>query len=204
VADTKGDELARLSGFFEVPLPSAVADRIDQFWALLLRWNERINLTGAATRDELVSEHLPDSFALARLVPHGASLADVGAGGGLPALPFALLRPDVRLTMFESRAKRSAFLRTAVRELKVPDARIGGPFTPASWMGVFDVAASRATFAPEEWLDQGHRVVRRGGVVVVFTGGGEVVRAGGGEVADVVEYETGRGHRRRAVAFRST
>src|SRR6185295_9811748 len=107
-----------------------------------------INLTGARTLDELAADHLPDAFALAEAVPPGAALVDVGSGGGLPALPFAVLRPDVRLTLVEPRAKRVAFLRTAVRELGLAGELVAGHAAdlPA---GAFDVAASRATFPPE-------------------------------------------------------
>src|SRR4029079_16814605 len=87
------------------------------FWSLLLTWNARINLTGAGTRDELLGEHFPDALAMASLVPPGARLVDVGSGGGLPAVPLSVLRPDLGLTLVEPRAKRVAFLRTAVRTL---------------------------------------------------------------------------------------
>jgi 16S rRNA (guanine527-N7)-methyltransferase len=137
------------------------------FFQLLLTWNARINLTGARSLDELIEEHLPDSLALARLVPEGATLVDVGAGGGLPALPLALLRPDVRVTVVEPRAKRVAFLRTAVREL-APEVEVVHDGVEALEAGGFDVASSRATFGPEEWLGIGLRLVRRSGLVVLF------------------------------------
>src|SRR5436853_71284 len=110
--------------FFQVPVSAEQHIRLHRFYELLLVWNRQINLTGARSLDELLSEHLPDSFALSRLVPQSASVADVGSGGGLPAIPFALLRPDASLTLFETRAKRVAFLRTAIRELGVGSARI--------------------------------------------------------------------------------
>ncbi len=54
---------------------------------------ERINLTGARSAGAVVAEHYPDAFALARRLDGPARLVDVGSGGGLPALPLALLRP---------------------------------------------------------------------------------------------------------------
>jgi 16S rRNA (guanine527-N7)-methyltransferase len=132
------------------------AGRVAAFVELLLRWNARINLTGARTPDELLREHLPDSFALAALVPAGASMVDVGSGGGLPAVPFALLRPDVSLTLVEPRAKRVAFLRTAIRELGAAAKLVGDRMEVVP--GPFQAVTSRATFAPRDWLREGARL----------------------------------------------
>src|SRR3954470_21367928 len=83
----------------------------------LLRWNARINLTAARSIEVLVAEHFPDAFALARHLEEPARAIDVGSGGGLPALPLALLRPVLTLELCEPIAKKAAFLRTAIREL---------------------------------------------------------------------------------------
>jgi 16S rRNA (guanine527-N7)-methyltransferase len=140
------------------------AERVAVFGQLLLRWNARINLTGARSSEELLREHFPDSFAMAALVPPASSLVDVGSGGGLPALPFALLRPDVSVTVVEPRAKRVAFLRTAVRELGLAVAVVSGRAEEVN--DRFAVASSRATFPPPEWLKVGADLVHPGGEVL--------------------------------------
>jgi 16S rRNA (guanine527-N7)-methyltransferase len=138
-----------------------------RFFQQLLAWNVRINLTGARSLGELVQEHFPDALALDRLVPADLTLVDVGSGGGLPAIPFAVLRPDVPVTLVESRAKRAAFLRAALREVGVPGA-VRDVRAEELSMGEFDVASSRATFPPLEWLALGRSLVRPGGRVVIF------------------------------------
>jgi 16S rRNA (guanine527-N7)-methyltransferase len=175
--------------------------RLEKFWSLLLTWNARINLTGARTREELVEEHLPDSLAMARLVPPDARLLDVGSGGGLPALPFAILRPDATVCLVEPRAKRVAFLRTAVRELALTaevEAQRVEVFS--GWRA--DVAGSRATFAPSEWLERGRALAPR---VLAFTSGRtEAGEPAGCTLEDQVEYETASDHRRWLGLFRCT
>jgi 16S rRNA (guanine527-N7)-methyltransferase len=183
---------------FGQTLAAAQAGAMLAFCRLLLAWNQKINLTGADHLDQLVEEHLPDAFALSALVPASASLVDVGTGGGLPALPFCVLRPDVTVTLVEPRAKRVAFLRTALRELglaaDVRTARVEA--LPAA---AFLVACSRATFPPARWLQEGRRLVQPGGRVVVFL-------AGAGEELDGiapsrrVEYTAGKAAR-TAAAF---
>jgi len=147
------------------------------FAELLIRWNQSINLTGAKSTGAVISEHYPDAFALARRLDGSMRVVDVGSGGGLPALPLALLRPALAIQLCEPIAKKAAFLRTAIRELKLADRvaletrrgeDVAGELAGDASRG-FDVATSRATFAPEEWLALGRRLVRPGGRVFVLT-----------------------------------
>ncbi len=71
-----------------------------------IKWNSSLNLTGARTVGDLVQEHLPDAFVLSQVVGTLKSLIDVGTGGGLPAVPLAILRPEVQIQLVEPRAKR--------------------------------------------------------------------------------------------------
>jgi 16S rRNA (guanine527-N7)-methyltransferase len=139
----------------------------------LLRWNARINLTAARSVAVLIEEHFPDAFALARKLDQPARLVDVGSGGGLPAIPLALLRAQLTVQLVEPIAKKAAFLRTAIRELGIGD-RVSvrgergesiAAAIAADPAAAFDVAISRATLAPEKWLPLGGRLVRRGGRV---------------------------------------
>ena len=92
-----------------------------QFAELLVRWNQSINLTGAKSVGAVIVEHYPDAHALAKRLDRSARLIDVGSGGGLPALPLALLRPGLVIRLCEPIAKKAAFLRTAIRELKLAE-----------------------------------------------------------------------------------
>jgi 16S rRNA (guanine527-N7)-methyltransferase len=145
--------------------------------ALLITWSRSINLTGARTVNDVVSEHLCDAFALAdrlgRETGEGVeAIIDVGSGGGLPAIPLAILRPTSLITMFEPTGKKAVFLRTAIRELglgarlRVEARRVS---LPVDLDLPFDVALSRATFPPAEWLALAWRLVRPAGRVFALT-----------------------------------
>jgi 16S rRNA (guanine527-N7)-methyltransferase len=150
-----------------------VEDRLAVYVDLLLRWNKGVNLTGAGSPEVVWKEHLIDAVPLAAHVPAGSRVVDVGSGGGLPAIPFAVLRPDVSVLMVEPRVRRGAFLRTAVRELGLAvgvhegRAETLGPAHGLPW----DVATSRATLPPSEWLELGRTLVHeRGGIAVLAAG----------------------------------
>lgn len=191
--------LAAAAAAFARELSPAEAAGILKFCRLVMTWNQHINLTGAGSVQELLASHIPDSFALSALVPGGVSLVDVGSGGGLPALPFAVLRPDVALTLVEPRAKRAAFLRTATRELGLA-AEVRGCRAEDLPGGGFDVASSRATFPPRRWLEEGRRLVLPGGRVVLFLAEGAETDLAPERPQHRLEYEAG-GRRRTVAAF---
>ena len=188
--------LRALAARFGRELDGATLAGLSRYVDLLHTWNVRINLTGARTAEAIIEDQLPDAFALARLVPAGIRLVDVGSGGGLPALPFALLRPDVRLTLAEPRSRRRAFLATALRELEVRAELLAqrADDLPA---GTFDAAGARAVFPPGEWLERGARLVVPGGSVFLFLGGeSDWQPPAGVAVAGDLRYQAGAsGHR---------
>jgi 16S rRNA (guanine527-N7)-methyltransferase len=166
-----GGALVRQAATWSVPCEPAQIDAITRYASLLLTWTARINLTGAVSLEDLSREHLPDAFALtSRLSDAGnVQAVDVGSGGGLPALPLAILCPNLVLRLLEPVAKKAAFLRTAIRELGLGervtvDPRRAQALVPAT----FDVALSRATLPPRSWLPLAVDLVRPGGRVFLL------------------------------------
>jgi 16S rRNA (guanine527-N7)-methyltransferase len=100
-------------------LPSGFADRAEAYAARLLRANQRLNLTRLTEPEEVATLHLLDALAAVHLLDQSgaATAVDLGSGGGLPGIPLALARPEVRWLLVDSVAKKASVLREFVEAL---------------------------------------------------------------------------------------
>jgi len=85
----------------------------------LLRWNKQINLTAITDQNEIIIKHLVDSLSLVPQLASGAKVLDIGSGAGFPALPLAIVRPDIMITSIDAVEKKIHFQRHICRLLKI-------------------------------------------------------------------------------------
>jgi 16S rRNA (guanine527-N7)-methyltransferase len=181
-------------------------ERVARLLDLVALWNARVDLTAARDERELCDLYLVDALVLAARVRRAApgsglpeTWLDVGSGAGAPGLVLQLLEPELPLTLVEPRLKRIAFLRTAVGTLGVKTS-LKEQRSDALADHCADVAVSRATFSPEEWLAEGARLARRR--VWVLLARATTPALVGWRVAEELEYRWPlTGVSRRAVAF---
>lgn len=126
----------------------------------VVEWNGKVDLTAARDDDELVDLFVADAAVVARLHgPGDEAWVDVGSGAGAPGLSLAMLTGS-RFTLVEPKEKRVAFLRTAVGSLGLDRVTVRRDRSSAVTDASFDVAISRATLEPAEWLAEGARIAR--------------------------------------------
>ncbi len=104
-------------------------------------------LIGPREVDRLWERHLFNSAAVAELLEPNERVADIGSGAGLPGIPLALARPDLRLTLIEPLLRRSEFLREVVDELGIDVAVVRGRAEESAvheQVGEMDAVVSRA------------------------------------------------------------
>ena len=119
------DTIRRASAEFNVVVTDDQIRQIQQYMALLLRWNDAMNLTAIQDPLEILYRHFCESMFGASLIPAvGSRLADVGSGGGFPGLPLKIARPDLEVCLIDSSVKKATFLAEVVRELALPKARV--------------------------------------------------------------------------------
>ena len=99
-------------------LSEAQLDQLQDHYAALTRWNQRLNLTRICELGDAVRFHYCESLFLARSLPPGAQrIVDIGSGAGFPGIPVAVFRPDCSVALVESHQRKAVFLREASREL---------------------------------------------------------------------------------------
>ncbi len=96
--------------------PAEVPDTLYGHYTELRRWNKRLSLVGPGTAHEVVERHYGESLAAVPLIQSSdRSLLDVGSGAGFPGLVLAAALPSLNAVLVESRERKWAFLRTAIR-----------------------------------------------------------------------------------------
>lgn len=108
---------------FEITLDKVAFDRFCRYDALLIEWNEKMNLTALTEPRDVAVKHFIDSLMLLRYadIPQGANVIDVGTGAGFPGLAIKIARPDIRLTLLDSLQKRLGFLDEVCEQLGLVD-----------------------------------------------------------------------------------
>jgi 16S rRNA (guanine527-N7)-methyltransferase len=102
----------------DISLPLDVRRKLMDYLELLAKWNKVHNLTAVRELEDMVTLHLLDSLSILKLL-NSQFVLDVGSGAGLPGIPIALVRPDVKMTVLDSSNKKAAFLRQAKAELDI-------------------------------------------------------------------------------------
>ena len=112
----------RLQEVHGITLSDVQKKQFDQYFHLLVEWNEKMNLTAITDEEGVYLKHFYDSLALG--VHHeltDQTLCDVGAGAGFPSIPLKIVFPDLKVTIVDSLNKRITFLNTLVETLGLKD-----------------------------------------------------------------------------------
>jgi len=103
---------------FGIRPSAAQAEAIQSYAAILLQWNQKVNLTSLRDPSEILERHFGECMFAASAVPiTGGRLADVGSGAGFPGLALKIACPELEVVLLESNFKKSAFLSEVVRLL---------------------------------------------------------------------------------------
>jgi 16S rRNA (guanine527-N7)-methyltransferase len=115
--------------------------------------------------------HILNSAALSNLIAADSSVADVGSGAGLPGIPLALLRPDLRMTLIEPLLRRSTFLTQTVDGLGMGDRVEVVRCRAEDHRGSYDVVVARAVAPLDRLVSLCNPLRAPGGVILALKGG---------------------------------
>lgn len=153
-------------------------EKLGGFLALLLHANTRMNLTAIKDPADAWHRHVLDSLTLMAPLaelPAGATVIDIGTGGGVPGVPLAIVRPHLRFAMLDATAKKTAFVRAAmdvlgVEHAKVVTARAETAGRDPEHRDAYDAAIARAVGPMATIAELATPFVKPGGVALLIKG----------------------------------
>ena len=164
------DELAAAAGtVFAAQLP-----RAEHFARLLATDGLTRGLLGPREADRVWDRHLLNSAVVGELMPSGVTVTDVGSGAGLPGIPLALARPDLRVALLEPMLRRCTFLQEVVAALglaeQVTVVRGRAPEDAALLPFSSDYVTARAVAPLERLVSWTMPLVRQDGALLAVRG----------------------------------
>lgn len=155
-------------------------EQFDQYYRLLVEWNDKMNLTAITDREGVYVKHFYDSVSLAFFVdvPSVRTLADIGSGAGFPSIPLKIVFPHLEVTIIDSLNKRIQFLFHLAdslgfgKEVRCVHARAEDAARRPELRDSFDLVTARAVARLNVLSEFCLPFVRPGGMFVAMKGSG--------------------------------
>lgn len=173
------DRIAQRASLSGVNVDGGLAKALAEYLGLLFRWNRRMNLTGLGQDDDGLDRLIIEPLVAVQYIPSETkSVVDIGSGGGSPAVPLKLARPELELRMVESGTRKAGFLREVVRQLELKDVivdacRYEEVVKRPELFEAADVVTVRAVKINGQALDRLQGLLKVGGALLLFGKAGE-------------------------------
>ena len=205
-----------------IVLSDVQKQQFEEYYKLLVEWNEVMNLTAITDYKDVMKKHFFDSLTVVRAYPEimteNVSVIDIGTGAGFPGIPLAILRPDMQVVLVDSVLKKLVFIENAAAKLGIKNIKIlhiraeeGG--RRRKTRETFDMVTARAAKMLPIIAEWGVPFVKEGGIFAAMKGPGadEELRQSGkilkelkAELMERKELELPTGERRTILYFRKT
>ena len=167
--------LLRGAETFGIDLAEGAILAFDIYLRELLKWNQKINLTGIRTEKGVVIKHFLDSLSVCSHIPGHTSLLDVGSGAGFPGIPLKMVQTSLQITLIDSVRKKVDFQRHIVRLLglrgiEAVHGRVQEEEVVQERVEQFDMTISRAFSDTVTFLHLSHPLLKRGGMAIAMRG----------------------------------
>ena len=111
-----------------IELSGKQEEQFQNYYELLVEWNEKMNLTAITEYEEVIWKHFIDSALLTKSnlyqQKEGKNVLDMGTGAGFPGIVLAILSPEKEFTLVDSLQKRIDFLTIILEKLELKNVRL--------------------------------------------------------------------------------
>lgn len=168
------ERLARKCSTWNIALSPAQLDLLDRYAALLVDYNQKVNLTAITSPEGIEDRHFADSLLFAAQPEVAGKLVDVGTGAGFPGVVAKIYKPDLELTLMEPTGKRVDFLKYLCAELGLTGIEFAKERAEEAarkvWREQFDVACARAVAALPVLCEYCLPLIKPGGKFIALKG----------------------------------
>jgi 16S rRNA (guanine527-N7)-methyltransferase len=168
------DTLKRYLDENNIAYSDKTLDRFVLYKDLLLKWNEKFNLTAITDEDGIAVKHFIDSLTIYKYVANKESLADIGTGAGFPGLPLKIAGYEGELVLVDSLKKRLGFLDEVINELGLINCSTVHSRAEDAGRGelreAFDVVTARAVAYLPVLSEYCLPLVKKGGTFIAMKG----------------------------------
>ena len=169
------EELKNTAKQIEIELTDKQIEKYYNYMNLLLKWNEKINLTAIVEPKEIILKHFVDSLTIAKYVKENDNMVDVGTGAGFPGIPLKIMNQNKKITLVDSLNKRINFLNEVCKEISLENiqcihARAEELASDLEYRENYETVVSRAVARLNVLIEYMLPFVKKGGLCICMKG----------------------------------
>lgn len=145
------------------------------YYQMLVKWNKKMNLTTIIFKKDVYLKHFYDSLTLVKIQDFNLplSVCDIGSGAGFPGLVLKIVFPHLKVTLIESKTKKTLFLNSVINHLKLKKIKVVNSRVEEyvkTNLNVFDIVTMRAVGSIKSMLKYALLIIKNNGCFLVMKG----------------------------------
>lgn len=152
-----------------IKLTDKQINQLEQFYNLLIEWNEKINLTRITSKEEVYLKHFYDSLTISKVInlKNSKTLCDVGTGAGFPGIVLKIVYPKLKIILIDSLLKRVNYLNATIKKLNLNNIEAIHSRSE-DYCGKFDIVTTRAVASLDKLIPWCSHLIGKNGKLVAM------------------------------------